>query len=76
MGKAGKEAHDTLQLAAGLSMDILALDIVWVIVVSAIEVMAECVMLQRVSSSQMTASSRDKIVKLVSGVGELTYEGL
>jgi hypothetical protein len=67
-GKVGEEAHDTLQLMAGLSMDILMLDIVWVIVVLAVEVAAEILMLQRVSPSWMTASSRDEIVKLVSGV--------
>jgi hypothetical protein len=49
-------------------MDILTLDMVWIVVVSAVEVMAEVLMLQRVSPSQMTASSRDEIVKLVSGV--------
>jgi hypothetical protein len=68
-GKAGKEAHDTLQLVAGLSMDILTLDMVWVIVVSAVEVIAVVLMFQRVSVSQMTVSSRDKIVELVGCVG-------
>jgi hypothetical protein len=36
MGRAGKEACDTLQLAAGLVVDILMLDMVWVIVVSVV----------------------------------------
>jgi hypothetical protein len=67
-GKVGKEAWDTLWLMAGLLVDILMLDMVWVIVVLAVEVTAEVLMFQRVSPSQMTASSRDKIVKLVSGV--------
>jgi hypothetical protein len=67
-GSVGKEAHDTLWLAAGLLMDILMLDMVWIIVVLAVEVVAEVLMFQRVSPSQMTASSRDRIVKLVSGV--------
>jgi hypothetical protein len=40
MGRAGKEAHDTLWLPTWLLVDILMLDIVWVIVVSAVEVMA------------------------------------
>jgi hypothetical protein len=51
MGKVGEEACDTLQLMAGLLMDILMLDMVWVIVVSAVEVTAEILMLQRVSPS-------------------------
>jgi hypothetical protein len=29
-GRAGEEAHDTLQLAAGLVVDILMLDMIWV----------------------------------------------
>jgi hypothetical protein len=53
---------------AGLLVDILTLDIVWVIVVLAVEVVAEVLMFQRVSVSWMTVSSRDKIVELVSGV--------
>jgi hypothetical protein len=66
MGRAGKETHNTL---AGLSMDILTLDIVQVIVVSAVEVAAVVLMFQRVSMSWMTASSRDEIVELVGCVG-------
>jgi hypothetical protein len=68
VGRVGEEAQDTLQLMAGLSVDILMLDIVWVIVVLAVEVVAEVLMFQRVSMSWMTVSSRDKIMKLVSGV--------
>jgi hypothetical protein len=68
MGRAGEETQDTLWLMAGLSMDILMLDIVGVIVVSAVEVTAVVLMFQRVSVSQMTVSSRDRIVKLVSCV--------
>jgi hypothetical protein len=71
MGRAGEETRDTLQLMAGLSMDILMLDIVQVIVVLAVEVMAEVLMFQRVSVSRMTVSSRDKIVKLVSCVQQV-----
>jgi hypothetical protein len=65
MGRVGEETWDTLWLMAGLSVDILTLDIVWVIVVLAVEVVAVILMFQRVSVSQMTASSRDEIVKLV-----------
>jgi hypothetical protein len=54
----------------------LALDIVWVIVASAVEVTAEVLMLQRVSPSQMTVSSRDEIMKLVSGVRPVMDECL
>jgi hypothetical protein len=74
-GKAGEEAHNTLRLMAGLLVDILMLDISWVIVVSAIEVMAVILMLQRVSPSWMTVSSRNKIVKLVSCVGGIADKG-
>jgi hypothetical protein len=38
-------------------------------VVLAVEVTAVVLMFQRVSVSQMTASSRDKIVEFVGGVG-------
>jgi hypothetical protein len=69
MGRAGEETHDTLQLMAGLLVDMLMLDIVWVIVVLAVEVTAEILVLQRVSVSWMTASSWDEIVKLVGSVG-------
>jgi hypothetical protein len=51
MGRVGKETWDTLRLMAGLSMDILMLDIVGVIVVSAVEVAAVILMFQRVSVS-------------------------
>jgi hypothetical protein len=61
-----------LWLVAGLLVDILMLDMVWVIVVSAVEVMAEVLMLQRVSPSQMTVRSRDKIMEFVSGVRQVT----
>jgi hypothetical protein len=49
-------------------MDILTLDMVWVIVVSAVEVAIEILVFQRVSVSQMTASSRGEYMKFVSGV--------
>jgi hypothetical protein len=75
-GKAGKEAHNTLWLAAGLLVDILMLDISQVIVVSAVEVTAVILMFQRVSPSQMTVSSRDEMVKLVGHVGWTVDEGL
>jgi hypothetical protein len=71
MGKVGEEACDALWLAAGLSMDILMLDMAWVIVVLVVEVAAEVLMFQRVSPSWMTASSRDKIVEFVSGVRQV-----
>jgi hypothetical protein len=60
-----------LQLATGLVVDILMLNIVWVIVVPAVDINAEIRMLKRVSMSWMAASSRDKIVKLVGGVGQI-----
>jgi hypothetical protein len=65
VGRAGEETCDTLQLVTGLLVDILMLDIVWVVVVPAVEVAAVVLMLQRVSISQMTVSSRGEIVKLV-----------
>jgi hypothetical protein len=75
MGRVGEETWDTLWLTAGLSVDILTLDIVWVIVILAVEVMAEVLMFQRVSMSQMTVSFRDEIVKLVSGIWWIIKKG-
>jgi hypothetical protein len=43
-GKAGEEACDTLWVMAGLSVDILMLDIVGVVVVSAVDVVAVILM--------------------------------
>jgi hypothetical protein len=74
MGRVGKEAQDTLWLMAGLLVDILMLDIVWVIVILAVEVMVEVLMFQRVSMSWITVSSKDKIVELVSGVWQVVEE--
>jgi hypothetical protein len=74
-GKVGKEACDTLQLMAGLLVDILMLDISLVVVVSAVEVVAVILMFQSMSPSQMTASSRDEIVELVGGVERIVDEG-
>jgi hypothetical protein len=68
MGRVGEEAQDTLQLAAGLSVDILMLDMVWVIVVLAVDINVEIRMFERVSMSWMAVSSRDEIVELVGGV--------
>jgi hypothetical protein len=51
MGRAGEETQGALWLTAGLLVDILTLDIVWVVVVSAVEVAAEVLMFQRVSVS-------------------------
>jgi hypothetical protein len=45
MSNAGEETWDTLWLTAGLSVDILTLDIVGVIVILAVEVAAEVLML-------------------------------
>jgi hypothetical protein len=45
MGRAGEETWDTLQLTTGLSVDILMVDIVQVVVISAVEVMAEVLVL-------------------------------
>jgi hypothetical protein len=70
----GKETWDTLWLGAGLSVDILTLDIVRVIVILAVEVAAEILMFQSVSMSRMTVSSRDELVKLVGGVRWIAYE--
>jgi hypothetical protein len=50
---------------AGLSVDILTLDIVQVVVVSAVDVNAEIRVFESMSMSWMAASSRDEIVKLV-----------
>jgi hypothetical protein len=44
MGRVGEEAQDTLWLCTGLLMDILTLDMVWVIVVLAVEVTTEVLM--------------------------------
>jgi hypothetical protein len=63
-----------LELAAGLSMDMLMLDIVGVIVVLAVEVVAEILMLQGVSVSWVTAGPWFELVKLVGGVGGIAYE--
>jgi hypothetical protein len=71
VGRVGEETCNTLWLVAGLSVNILTLDIVWVIVVSAVEVAAVILMFQRVSMSQVTASSRDEIVKLVGHVWQV-----
>jgi hypothetical protein len=60
---------------AGLLMDILMLDMVWVVVVLAVEVTAEMLMFQRVSPSWMTVSFRDEIVKLVSCVWWVVDQG-
>jgi hypothetical protein len=68
MGRVDKEARNTLWLVAGLLVDILMLDIVWVVVVLAVEVTAVVLMFQRVSVSWMTVSSRGKIMKFVGGV--------
>jgi hypothetical protein len=68
----GKETWDVLWLMAGLLVDILTLDIVWVIVVSTVEVVAEVLMFQRVSMSWMTVSSRNEIVELVGYVWQVT----
>jgi hypothetical protein len=64
----GKEAWDTVYIPAELLVDILTLDMVRVVVVLAVGVNAEVRMLESMSMSWMAASSRDKIVKLVSCV--------
>jgi hypothetical protein len=51
------------------------LDIVGVIVILAVEVVAEILVLQRMSMSQMTMSSWFELVELVGGVGRIAYEG-
>jgi hypothetical protein len=63
-----------LQLAVGLSIDILMLNIVGVIVVSAVEVMAEILVLQGVGVSWMTMSPRLKLVKFVGHVRRIAYD--
>jgi hypothetical protein len=67
-GRVGEETCDALGLVAGLLVDILMLDMVWVVVVLAVEVVAEVMMFKSMSVSQMTVSSRDEIMKLVSHV--------
>jgi hypothetical protein len=59
---------------AGLSMDILTLDIVGVIVILAVEVMAEVLVFQRVCMSWMATSSWLELVKLVGHIGRIAYE--
>jgi hypothetical protein len=71
---AGKETQDTLQVPTGLSVDILMLDIVGVIVILAVEVVAEVLMLQSVSVSQMATSSGLELVKLVGCIGRIAYK--
>jgi hypothetical protein len=63
-GRVGKETWDTLWLVAGLLVDILMLDMVWVVVALAVEVNAEIRMLKSMSVSQMAASSRDELWNL------------
>jgi hypothetical protein len=70
--RAGEETQDTLWVLTGLSVDMLMLDIVGVIVISAVEVVAEILMLQRVSVSWMTMSSWPELMKLVSHVWRVT----
>jgi hypothetical protein len=72
----GKETWDTLQVPAGLLVDILMLDIVGVVVILAVEVMAEVLMLQRVSMSWMTTSSGLELVIFVGCIRRIAYEGL
>jgi hypothetical protein len=74
MGRADKEAWDTLWLAAGLVMDILTLDMVWVIVVLAVDINAEIRMLESMSMSQMAVSSRDKIVEFVGHIQQVANQ--
>jgi hypothetical protein len=71
---AGKETWDTLWVLAGLSVDILMLNIVGVIVISAVDVAAEVLMLQSVTMSQMTMSSWFELVKFVSCIRGIAYE--
>jgi hypothetical protein len=75
-GSAGEETWDTLRVLTGLSVDILTLDIVGVIVILAVEVMAEVLVLQRVSMSWMATSSRFELMEFVSGVERIVYEDL
>jgi hypothetical protein len=73
-GRVGEETWDTLQVLAGLSVDILTLDIVGVVVVPTVEVVAEILVFQRVSMSWMTMSSGFELVKFVSHVGRIVYK--
>jgi hypothetical protein len=63
VGRVGKEARDTLWLVAGFVVDILMLDIIVVVLAEGID--TEIRMFERVSMSQIAASSRDEIVELV-----------
>jgi hypothetical protein len=65
VGRVGEETWGALRLAAGLFVDILMVDMVLVIVVSAVEVTAETMMFESVSVSWMAVHSREEIVKLV-----------
>jgi hypothetical protein len=73
-GSTGKKTWDTLWVPTGLSVDILMLDIVGVIVILAVEVVAEILVLQRMSMSQMTMSSRFELIELVGGIGRIAYK--
>jgi hypothetical protein len=74
-GNTDEETQNTLQVLAGLLVDILTLDIVGVIVILAVEVAAEVLVLQRMSMSWMATSSWFELVKFVSGIGGIAYEG-
>jgi hypothetical protein len=63
----GKETRDTLQLAAGSSMDILTLDIV-VIVVLTIDVITEVGVFKSMHVGWMAMMARFEFVKLVGGI--------
>jgi hypothetical protein len=69
----GEETQDTLQLVAGLSVDILMLDIVD-IVVSAEDIITEVGVLECMGVHWMTVASRFELVKFVSCVWRVADE--
>jgi hypothetical protein len=73
MGRAGKETQDALQLVAGLSMDILMLDIV-VIVILAVEIIAEVGVLESVGVCWVTISSWLELMEFVSCIQRIADE--
>jgi hypothetical protein len=64
MGRVGEEMCDTMWVSTGV---VQMLDII-VIVVLAVSIIAEVMMLESMSMSQIAVSSRDEIMELVHGI--------
>jgi hypothetical protein len=73
-GSVGEKTPDTLQLAAGSSMDILMLDIV-VIVVLAEDVVTEIGVFKSMCVCQMTMAAGFELVKFVGCIWGIANEG-